>query len=312
MSQRRDATIHHRGWRQTFGAALVALGLSSLAAAETVEFQHGSNDYLGGRDATIFSGPWVNHSSGGSRWLFLGTSDATEARRGLIRFLLPPWLSERQVVSAELVLWVDSINEEAEGEVSYRVHRLFQSWGEGTSDSDNMGLDRGVPASAGEVTWVSREHPASAWTSPGGHFLLLDSGSDTIPVTGSVLRITGPRMADDVNIWLRSPEANHGWLIVGDETRLFTDVRVRSTEFLDVEAPDQGLSTRPMLRLVLADTSTPVPTATATPTPTPTPVVGGGRLVVVDILVGERASESEQDRNRDQRIDAADLIAAGV
>lgn len=313
-AERRRTVTTLRRLSLTIAAVLTFTSHTSSPRGEVVEFQHGRNDYLGGQDATIFSGPWVNHSSGAASWLFLGTSDATEARRGLIRFLLPPWLATREILSAELVLHVDSINEEAEGEVSYRVHRLLQGWGEGESDQQDIGLDRGVPASTGEATWLSNRHNQSTWTTAGGHFLLLDSGSDTIPVdTGRVLRITGPRMADDVTIWLSRPDANHGWLIVGDESRLYTDVRVRSTEYANPQEPNQGLTTRPMLRLVLAATPTPTPTATPTPTPTATPApTTAPRVAVIEVLLSRRPAATAQDRNGDLRIDAADVIGLGV
>jgi hypothetical protein len=103
-----------------------------------------------------------------------------------------------------------------------------------------------VAATAGDATWsFSYFSPTPteriSWTNPGGDFLPTASASTIIGDAGQFYSWhSSPGMLADLWHWLRFPDDNHGWMILGNESGNYTARRFNSRENRDV-------STRPTL-----------------------------------------------------------------
>ncbi|MBN8645849.1 MAG: hypothetical protein J0L61_11495, partial [Planctomycetes bacterium] len=114
-----------------------------------------------------------------------------------------------------------SVTQAAGADTDYTLHRLNQEWGEGASDTgpkDTTAGGGGAPAATGDATWLHTFFSGSLWTSPGGDFDPTPSATTVIPALGSA-SFSSAAMVADVQAWLDSPSANHGWLIRNDETQ---------------------------------------------------------------------------------------------
>jgi len=97
-----------------------------------------------------------------------------------------------------------------------RLYRLVRDWGESASNATLQ--PDGAPAAPGDATWTNRFWPDSTWSSPGGDFVSVPSGSTD--VAGAIVRYTfntTPQMVTDVQAWLDDPSINFGWIITGNE-----------------------------------------------------------------------------------------------
>jgi len=114
---------------------------------------------------------------------------------------------------------------------THTLHRLLADWGEGTSMSDS---GMGAPAMPGDATWLHTFYPTDFWAAAGGDFQPTASASATV-VPQSIAHTWGStvRMIDDVQCWLDDPACNNGWLLMGNETDLFTAKRFASREWFD-------------------------------------------------------------------------------
>jgi len=123
---------------------------------------------------------------------------------------VPP---DQQVVAARLRIFMSMTIS------PYRVivvHRVGNSWGEGTS-SGNAGT--GVPASANDATWDFRVYGSRVrWATPGGDFVESPSAATTVGVKGGTYSWEGPGLVADVQHWRTFPAENHGWILIGQET----------------------------------------------------------------------------------------------
>jgi hypothetical protein len=186
-----------------------------------------------------------------------------------------------------------------------RLHRVVSDWGEGASNAGSPG-GSGAPAQSGDATWLHAFFEDSLWREAGGDFLPLASANTL--VGGDELVTWGPTaaMATDVQDWVRDPDGNFGWILIGNENDLGSAKRFESRNAIDA-------ATRPQLEVefeLLATTPTPtvtqaLPTATRTPAstpsytatprpPTPTPAPcsgdcdGDGVVRVAELIRGVR------------------------
>ena len=119
---------------------------------------------------------------------------------------------------------------------THTLHRLLADWGEGTSMGDS---GMGAPATVGDATWLHTFYATDFWATAGGDFQAVPSASATVVslplghTWGSTLR-----MVQDVQCWLDEPGCNNGWLLMGNETDLYTAKRFATREwFLPSERP---------------------------------------------------------------------------
>lgn len=95
---------------------------------------------------------------------------------------------------------------------NFELHRMLNGWSEGAG----AGIQT---AASGEVTWNSQAHAQNLWGVPGGEagvdFSAAASGSyDT--GSGALQFTSTAGMVGDVQLWLDSRSANHGWIMLSD------------------------------------------------------------------------------------------------
>lgn len=196
---------------------VTALGIGSAQAADTTLSVTASQDtsiYFGTPDAPT-------RADGAGDFLWLSVTAEGLVRRLLLKFDVSAIPAGSVVKAATLTLY-ESMSRDNH-DVS--VHRLLAAWGEGASNAGGAGT--GAPAMAGDATWLHRFYPATFWATPGGDFdpavsavrlvaypNATYSWSAALPGAGG----PAPRLVQDVQAWVDTPSANHGWILVGKET----------------------------------------------------------------------------------------------
>jgi MYXO-CTERM domain-containing protein len=218
-----------------FGAPLVAHGATYTLTAVS--------------DATIFddgTAEFESRADGIGPHVWTSTIASGAKRRMLLRFdfsAIPPGST---VSSVRLSL----LQNRSRGEHPVAVHRVFAAWSEGPANGGGGGV--GAPASAGDVTWVRRIHPGTAWATRGGDFAATPS---TSLVVGSIWGLrydwpSTPRIVADVQGWVDRSVPNHGWILIGEElipqsakqfsSREGGSASVAPTLVVEAEAPVPG------------------------------------------------------------------------
>lgn len=190
------------------------------------------------RDNTLIEDPTGSLSNGSGPAFFVGRTNQAQnsIRRGLLRFELEGVLPAGAVV-ASVHLLAHSSGTNGQSEIG--VYRLVQDWGEGSS-SGSGGM--GAPAQPGDATWLHTFHAQEFWRVPGAMSRLARASAlTTLKSTGSVVW-NGPGLKRDVEAWLRAPEQNFGWVLIGDELAPQTVARFDSRESSDP-------SSRPVLEI---------------------------------------------------------------
>jgi hypothetical protein len=112
----------------------------------------------------------------------------------------------------------------------FNLQRVLVSWGEGSGTGN-----QGTAASINEVTWNSRFHDVTTWSSPGGvagtDFSSTVSGSIFISGTGAKVWSSTPELVADVQHWLDNPAENFGWMLLStSEDMAFSAKRFATRE----------------------------------------------------------------------------------
>jgi len=198
-------------------------------------------------DSTLYEDAQGNVANGSGSILLAGriNSEVDSIRRAVLFFDVTSELPHGAVVEAvALKLYLGKGNG---GQREVRIHRLLTDWGEG--DSVVNGGGQGAPAEPGDATWVHAFYPDSIWGPDGGRYvgrvsatqLVGDDGTDT-DIAGSYTWESTDRLVDDVRRWLRNPDKNFGWILVGDES-----VKQTVKRFVSRESVDAAM--RPMLEV---------------------------------------------------------------
>ncbi|MEO0651429.1 MAG: hypothetical protein AAFZ65_12205, partial [Planctomycetota bacterium] len=171
------------------------------------------------QDATLYeSGPANQLASGSGPSLFAGRTNSqggAALRRTLIGFDVSSAIPAGSTVTGvELRMFVSNAPNDLP--VPNTLHRALAPWGEGASDAGVTG-GPGVPALAGDATWVSRFFPGQPWSTPGGDFVASPSASQAVPPDGPFAFGSTPQMVGEVQAWLDGALPNRGWLILGVE-----------------------------------------------------------------------------------------------
>lgn len=231
---------------KTMVAAFGVLLGASLVAAETTELTPI-------KDNTLYEDEEGRFSNGAGQYLFAGNTAKNFLRRGLVAFdvfgALPPGAT---VESAELIMQMSRSISEAE---DVELRRLLADWGEGESNA-SVQEGAGTDALENDATWTHAFSGGVAWALPGGVFAETVSAVQTIDEVGSYRWGSTDQSVSDVQGWLDDPEANFGWVILGNEESATTTKRFDSREHEDP-------TVRPVLRIEFA---TPSATAVATRT----------------------------------------------
>jgi hypothetical protein len=195
------------------------------------------------RDTTLVEDSDGALSNGAGPAVFAGRTNALDnsVRRGLFFFELPetrlPIRAATVQIESVAVILTDVTVSNIEPR-EYRLHQVLADWGEGTSSSSGGG---GANATPGDATWIHTFHGGTFWLHNGGQFK--GEPSARLVVSGpGVYRFESDALLRDVTLWLREPDRNFGWILIGDETQRQT---VRA--FASRENPDPAL--RPVLEI---------------------------------------------------------------
>jgi hypothetical protein len=202
------------------------------AAAETVLIE-------AGRDATLIEEPDGLLANGSGPAFFVGRNNqaANSIRRGLVYFDVAAVLPRNaRVESARLSLYMSPSNASPR---RIRVHRLLSDWGEGSSYASGGGGDL---STAGDTTWIHTFYPDELWVRPGGQFVPRASAARDVGASAVYTWESTRKLVRDVRLWLRAPNRNFGWILIGDEAS-----RQNAKSFASREARDPSL--RPLLEV---------------------------------------------------------------
>ncbi|MGD9764923.1 MAG: DNRLRE domain-containing protein [Candidatus Binatia bacterium] len=223
-------------------------------------------------------------SNGKGAGLFVGQTARTGARRrALLAFDIAGSVPAGATITAvELTLRVTKTISLGQ---PTSVHRVTADWGEGTSVAiGEEGM--GAPATTGDATWTHRFYDTQRWGTEGGDFTAAASATATAGGNDTDATFTStPGLIADVQAWLDEPQANFGWIALGNESEPGGAKRFASREATEA-------ATRPRL-VVSFELGTGTPTSTPVPTSTPaTPGVcigdcdGTGVVQVNELILG--------------------------
>lgn len=203
------------------GAVLAFSGLCASAAQVTINPLNDNTIYQG-TDPVTAENYELNSCGAGSN-LFSGQTSDDLLRRALLRFDIAGAIPAGSTInSATLTITVNRSGGNVPQTMTLRP--LSQDWGEGTVDCDagNGGGGRGLPANAGDATWLDAKFQQTSWGSPGGAFGAISASADVGDNNGaegiwdsSVAGNTA--MVGDLQGWLDNPVSNNGWVLVGLE-----------------------------------------------------------------------------------------------
>jgi hypothetical protein len=184
-------------------------------------------------DNTLFNN--LTNSGGAGPAIFSGRTGSLAQPGGIIQRALLKFDTcciprGSTVHSAELTVYLEK---SISGDQTHTLHKVLQSWGEGTSTATG---GAGSAATAGDATWELRYFPGSPWTNPGGDYEPTVSGSATVGLSFSAIPIVWNStavMAGDVQAWVENASSNFGWMMKGNEAELTTAKKFVSRESLD-------------------------------------------------------------------------------
>jgi hypothetical protein len=183
-------------------------------------------------DNTLFEDANGDTSNGSGPALFAGRTSQGRIRRGLLLFdpsvALP---RETKIDSVVLTLRVSNAPNTVPRQFS--LHLVSREWGEGTSFSSGGAGDNAMP---NDATWTQALYPTDSWISPGGDFDPVASASSIVQGTGAYTW-SGAAMTADVQSWMARSDANHGWLLRGEENDDGTARRFDSREAAETSRP---------------------------------------------------------------------------
>jgi hypothetical protein len=178
-------------------------------------------------DATLIESPTGALANGAGTGLFVGRTSQPNGsrRRALIGFDVAGALPGGAVVTGA---WLDlELSVSHPEPVEIGLHRVAADWSEGPSVSSG---GSGVPAVAGDVTWIHTRYDTARWAHPGGDFAAEPSAVAPIGDSGAYRFDTTGDLVADVQSWLDAPSTNHGWILVGGEDSASTAKRFYSRE----------------------------------------------------------------------------------
>jgi hypothetical protein len=192
------------------GKVIAVVVTAVLAAASA---RAGSVTMTSAKDNTLYEAA-TEVSNGAGEYMFAGLTAQFLRRRAVMQFDVAGGVPAGAVITdASLTL---HMSRTVVGDQDVELHRLTNSWGEGTSH-DSGGQGSGTAASPGDCTWNFRFFgDGIMWDTPGGDFVTGSSATTTVGGIGSYTW-SDANMIADVQAWLDAPASNHGWVLVGPE-----------------------------------------------------------------------------------------------
>ena len=181
-------------------------------------------------DNTLFENPDGLLSNGAGQHLFSGLTAEPLLRRALLRFdpagAIPDGAT---IITCTLTL---NMSKTIVGPSPVSLHRVTSAWGEGASDAPGA-EGAGADSEPGDATWKHTFFDSFFWGSEGGDFTVAPSAVASVGTEDVYSWGPTPEMVDDLALWLASPEVNHGWVLVGDESGMVSAKRYDSHEHPD-------------------------------------------------------------------------------
>lgn len=175
------------------------------------------------KDTTLFEDQAGTVSSGAGDSISIGFDHYSQtAMRGLMAFDVAKAIPTGSTInSVSLSVWLN-YSYPRNTTPTVELHEVLADWGEAGSGPDpNNWMPPYGPAQAGDATWLHAFYPNSNWTTPGGDFDNIASGTLTLgPGNGAYAWASTTQLVSDVQNWLNNPQSNFGWLLKGDETRV--------------------------------------------------------------------------------------------
>lgn len=217
--------------RIAMGAAL-ALGVIASSAASaradvTVTVAAQKDSMIFGTSANADTG----NASGKGPALFAGADGQSNRKRSNIVFDIASAgiPANATIVSVTATLYLAQIAGSGGGgppgsypSRTIRLHRLQQSWGEGTSGSPTSptvgGTGQGYARVTGDSSWTYAFYSGTSWTA-GGNFNATATASSTFvsPFTlNAAYTWSSAGMVSDVAAWVSGSAVNNGWIIKSD------------------------------------------------------------------------------------------------
>ncbi|MEL6141956.1 MAG: DNRLRE domain-containing protein, partial [Bacteroidota bacterium] len=179
------------------------------------------------KDNSIYGN--VDQSNGAGTNLFAGTIANAVPRRALLAFDLSSIPQGAIITEVRLNFNVNQVGSQSVT-TTFNLHRLTSDWGEAGS----VGGGQGGTPQTGDATWFCNFFGAgscqTSWTTAGGDFLSLVSGSLTMTGTGPKTFQSTPNLVADVQAWLDGTFPNFGWILKSDEVQQRQARRINSRE----------------------------------------------------------------------------------
>lgn len=193
-------------------------GLPSGSLYKIMPVQTTTANLTSSQDNTMFSED--GSLSDGRGYLYSGRtgiiSGSSDLRRALVMFNVATIPTDAVVTSAQVRLRLNKAGPNVTTTTSLGLHRLNETWGEGTSANVNGG--NGAAAVAPDATWTHRFYNTTAWSTAGGVFQATASASVTVgAVPANLIWATTTQLQNDVQSWINGSVTNAGWLVRGDE-----------------------------------------------------------------------------------------------
>lgn len=203
-------------------ALLAAIALGSAVTAQTTA------NVPCVLDNTLYESPTGSLSNGVGPSLFVGVTGQPGKRRALIKFDVASVVpAGARILSAQLTL--NCVQSSFAGNVDVGIHRVLQSWGEGNSIAVGGG-GSGASAQSGDATWLHTFYSGSLWTTPGGDFAPVASGTIVTPPYGLCSSNVSLGLIADAQSWLNNPTQNYGWLLKTNEALAYVARKIESRQ----------------------------------------------------------------------------------
>jgi hypothetical protein len=169
-------------------------------------------------DTSLFQDQPTNNL-GGELTVPVGTTDGVNiplaTNRGLFKFDIAANIPAQSIItSVSLDVRVVQVPGVGRVDSTFELHRVLRDWGEGNKKSTNGVSKDGLPATAGEATWVARFSPGTFWSAPGAASPTdFTNALSATTFIGGVGAYTFTNLVADVQYWVNNPGANFGWLM---------------------------------------------------------------------------------------------------
>lgn len=183
------------------------------------------------RDNTLIEDPAGAYSNGSGPYFFVGRTNQSEGlsiRRAVIYFDVAGAIPGNAIIeSVSLRLYQEGNNPDQR---LVSLHRIIDDWGEGASSGTG---GQGALSQPGDATWLHTFYPDYFWSQEGGDFTGGSSAWQYVGGPGYYTWGSTDSLIKDVQLWLKKPHKNFGWILIGDEDNPQTVKRFTSRENLN-------------------------------------------------------------------------------